>query len=183
MTQKPPACTGIGNSAQRLERDCNVIARRKCRMARNTNPKTLQSFSPSCIIRLFLQTMPHCMVPGCTNDSKTTKGTEISYHRLPKDKKLSRIWVQKTKRQNPPKFESCYVCCKHFEPECFKHSFKKLAGQKIKKTLLPGAVPTIFKFKHGTEKRERVISIKRRQKREKEVSPHIIINSKPSCFY
>lgn len=115
----------------------------------------------------FLQIMPYCMVPGCTNDSKTSKEKEISYHRLPKDKKLSKIWIEKTKRKNPPKRESCYVCSEHFEPQCFNRSFKfELAGQKDKKTLIPGAVPTIFMFKK--KKQERATSIKRRQKREKE---------------
>ena len=107
------------------------------------------------------------MVPGCTNDSKTSKEKEISYHRLPKDKKLSKIWIEKTKRLNPPKRQSCYVCSEHFEPQCFNQLFKfELTGQKDKKTLTPGAVPTIFKFKK--EKRKRAILIKRKQKREKE---------------
>ena len=50
------------------------------------------------------------------------------------DKKLSKIWIEKTKRKNPPKRESCYVCSEHFEPQCFNRSFKfELAGQKDKK--------------------------------------------------
>ena len=57
------------------------------------------------------------MVPGCTNDSKTSKKKEISYHGLPKDKKLSKTWIEKTKCLNPPKRESCYVCSEHFESQ------------------------------------------------------------------
>ena len=77
--------------------------------------------------------MPYCTVPGCTNDSKTTKEKEISFHRLTKDKKLSKIWIEKTKRLNPPKRQSCYV----YSEQCFNRSFKfELTGQKDKKTLL-----------------------------------------------
>jgi len=109
------------------------------------------------------------MVPGCSNDSKRTKGKEISYHRLPRDNKLAKIWIEKTKRKNPPQPSSCYVCSEHFGAECFNRSLKfELAGQKEKKTLVLGAIPTIFKFNNSKEKRQRVFSIKRKQKQDRE---------------
>ena len=46
--------------------------------------------------------MPFCLVPDCKNDSNYTKGTGISYHRLPLDEKLPQQWLEKTKRANPP---------------------------------------------------------------------------------
>lgn len=121
--------------------------------------------------------MPYCMVPGCSNDSKSTKGKGISYHRLPNDKKKSKIWLKNTKRKNPPKRDSCYVCSTHFEPQCFKLSYKsELTGQKEKKTLIPDAVPTIFKFNKA--KRERIISAKREQNRQRKKVSYISYISK-----
>lgn len=110
--------------------------------------------------------MPYCLVPDCKNDSKFTKGKGISYHRLPTNKRKSKIWLENSKRTNPPKRDSCYVCSKHFEPDCFEISYKfELTGQKEIKTLKEDAVPTIFNFKRA--KRERIISVKRKQRRER----------------
>ena len=110
--------------------------------------------------------MPHCMVPGCTNGSKSTKGTGISYHRLPKDKHLSKKWLQKIRRENPPKRESCYVCSMHFTLDCFKTTLKHLMGETDKNTLKDGSVPTIFP--HAKMKRQRLFSIQRRKNKDKE---------------
>lgn len=115
--------------------------------------------------------MPHCMVPGCTNGSKKTKGTEISYHRLPKDAKLKKIWISKTSRLNPGKENSCYVCSSHFTQDCFEVSYKHLCGQKSKKVLKPGSIPTIFP--HTRQKLERYKTIQRLCKRDKTKVNHI----------
>ena len=104
------------------------------------------------------------MVPGCTNGSRKTKGTDISFHRLPKDKKLSKIWIEKTLRKNPSKLDSCYVCSVHFEPECFESSLKHMFGQKTKKKLKAGAIPTIFP---RTNKKQRLNSLQRRRTQDK----------------
>ena len=104
------------------------------------------------------------MVPGCTNGSKKTKGTNISYHRLPKEKKLKKTWLSKISRQNPRSGNSCYVCSAHFTNDCFETSFKYLCGQKIKNALKPGAIPTIFP--RIRPKRERQNTIQRRRRQE-----------------
>ena len=111
--------------------------------------------------------MPFCLVPDCKNNSNDTKGTRISYHRLPLDEKLAQQWLEKTKRANPPKRNSCYVCSDHFDSDCFERSYKfELTGQKEKRALKDGAVPTIFKFAQKGKPKERTASIKRRRKRE-----------------
>lgn len=46
----------------------------------------------------FCKNMPHCMVWGCKNDSRKTKGTEVSDHHLPRDQKLRKIWISKIGR-------------------------------------------------------------------------------------
>ena len=120
------------------------------------------------------------MVPGCTNGSRKTKGTNISFHRLPKEEKICKLWIAKTRRKNPPKRESAYVCSKHFKEDCFEHSLKHLCGQQTKNKLKPGSVPTIFP--HTVKKQERFNSLQRRRKQDRnEVSSkeykHILIKS------
>ena len=47
---------------------------------------------------------------GCTNCSKLkTKGSDISYHRLPNDQNTRRTWLRCVRRENLPKPNSCYV--------------------------------------------------------------------------
>ncbi|XP_028410284.1 THAP domain-containing protein 1-like [Dendronephthya gigantea] len=107
--------------------------------------------------------MPYCMVPGSTNCSKKTKGSEVSYHRLPNE--LRKIWLRRIRRDNLPKANSCYVCSAHFAPECFESSLKELFGMKTKKALKAGSVPSIFPFVHRKPGRES--SQKREINREK----------------
>ena len=107
--------------------------------------------------------MPYCMVPGCTNCSKKTKGSEISYHRLPNDQYIRKMWLGRIRRDNLPKPNSCYVCSAHFMPDCFEGSLKDLFGMKAKKALKPGSVPSIFPFLKRKPERE---SSSKRQKRK-----------------
>ena len=67
--------------------------------------------------------MPHCMVPGCANGSRKTKGIPVSYHRLPKDEKMRKIWLNKIRRDNPPQAKSCYVCSMHLARKMFRKLF------------------------------------------------------------
>ena len=109
--------------------------------------------------------MPHCIVPGCTNGSRKTKGIPVSYHRLPKDKKMRKIWLNRIRRDNPPQDKSCYVCSMHFAPECFEASLMDSFGMKSKTSLKRESVPWIFPFQEP--KNERVSSQSRLQKRNK----------------
>ena len=105
------------------------------------------------------------MVPGCTNRSKKTKGSDISYHRLPNDQNVRRMWLRRVRRENLPKPNSCYVCNAHFTPDSFEGSLKELFGMKSKKALKAGSVPSIFPFLQ--RKPERELSYRRAQIKEK----------------
>ena len=112
------------------------------------------------------------MVPGCTNCSKKTKGSDISYHRLPNDQHTRRTWLRRVRRENLPKPNSCYVCSAHFTPDCFELSLKEMFGIKCTKALKPGRVPSIFPF--SSHKPECVLSHKRPQIKEKIAQVQVI---------
>ena len=95
------------------------------------------------------------MVPGCANGSRKTKGIPVSYHRLPKDEKMRKIWLNRIRRDNPPQAKSCYVCSMHFTREWRERG-------KAKTSLKIGSVPSIFPFQEP--KNERVSSQSRIQK-------------------
>ena len=89
--------------------------------------------------------MPNCCVPGCTNYSSKT--TDISYHKIPTDPTLKKAWIARIRRDNLPPAKYCYVCSVHFEPECFEVNFmEQLLGQKSKRKLKAGSIPSIFDF-------------------------------------
>lgn len=75
--------------------------------------------------------MPHCMVPQCSNGWRKTKGTDITYHRLPSGSMKS-TWLRNIKRDNPRKPEHSFVCSVHFEPECFEPA-TEISGRKKQK--------------------------------------------------
>ena len=104
------------------------------------------------------------MVPGCTNCSKKTKGSDISYHRLPNDQLIRRTWLRRVRCENLPKPNSCYVCSAYFTPDSFEGSLKEMFGMKGKKALKPGSVPSIFPFLQRKPKCE--LSYKRAQIKE-----------------
>ena len=43
--------------------------------------------------------MPHCMVPDYINDSRDSKG--VSFHRIPANEKLKKVWLDVVPRKNP----------------------------------------------------------------------------------
>jgi len=49
------------------------------------------------VLRRFVK-MVYCMACKCSNDSRKTKN--ISYHRLPRDKSLKKVWLVKISREN-----------------------------------------------------------------------------------
>ena len=107
--------------------------------------------------------MPHCMVTGRTNGSKKTKGILVSYHRLPQEKKMRKIWLNRVRRDNPPQYKSCYVCSMHFTSDCFETSLMESFGMKSKARLKEESIPSIFPFQE--QKNERLSSQSRLQKR------------------
>jgi hypothetical protein len=80
--------------------------------------------------------MPHCTVPLCTNGSRKTKGTDISYHRLPNGP-LRSVWLHNLRLENPRERVNTYVCSTHFAPDCFELNAEVIPGFKKRKTLKP----------------------------------------------
>ena len=122
--------------------------------------------------------MVNCCVPRCTNHSgKTKKGQqEVSYHKIPKDKHVSKVWLHRIKRQNMPPLENSYVCSDHFAREDFHIDHQaQFIGTKGKRKLKNDAIPSRFNF--GTEpeaKHTRLSSEKRLNRREVSVFLHVI---------
>ena len=88
--------------------------------------------------------MPHCSVPLRKNYSQKTKGTGISYHRLPNGP-LS-VWLRNIRRENPGPRAHTFVCSAHFTEDCFQPGVETIPGFKKVKMLISSAIPTIFKF-------------------------------------
>ena len=113
--------------------------------------------------------MPHCTVPLCTNGSRKTKGTDISYHRLPNGP-LRSVWLRNLRRENPREHANTYVCSAHFAPDCFEPNAEVIPGFKKRKTLKPSAVPTMFAFPtKGNENKTRLSSVKQIRNRTRKV--------------
>ena len=109
--------------------------------------------------------MPHCVAYNCNN--KSDNNPSISYHRLPgPSRKLVRqTWIDVIGRTDLPK--KVYLCAEHFAEESFdpSHDLKQRLlseGSRIKRMLLPDAIPTIFD--HRETKSSRVTSQVREKK-------------------
>lgn len=101
-------------------------------------------------------------VPRCTNHSGKTKKDqqEVSYHKIPKDKHVSKVGLHRIKRQNMPLLENSYVCS-DFQID---HQ-AQFTGTKRKRKLKDDAIPSRFNF--GTEpEHTRLSSEKRLNRRE-----------------
>ena len=85
-----------------------------------------------------------CVAAGCSN----TASDHVSLFKFPKDPVLRRQWekqVQRTRAQWKAT-EHSHLCSEHFPSDAF-HIDSAIAatfGMKKKKTLKPGAVPTLF---------------------------------------
>lgn len=123
----------------------------------------------------FFFTMPHCMVPECTNNSRKTKG--ISYHRVPKENQLQRAWMARIRRANPRNVATSYVCSAHFTPECFeKKPF--LSGHQSRPRLKPDAIPSIFSRNKPEKRRE---TGRRRTQLRSEQAMHEVLKHMSKC--
>ena len=92
--------------------------------------------------------MPHCCAVNCSNQPSQNSNT--SYHRLPKDEALAKVWKNKINRTQLP--NQVYLCSEHFEESCFDKSWDikqslMSPGSKKSRKLLKGSVPTIFPHK------------------------------------
>ncbi len=108
--------------------------------------------------------MPHCMVLKCKNGWRKTKGSGITYHRVPSGS-LKHTWLQNIKQENLCKLDNSFVCSVHFTPDCFIPA-KEICGRIKPKTLKPTAVPTLFEY---AKKKPHPRASSLRQIREREV--------------
>lgn len=99
--------------------------------------------------------MPYCAAFGCTN--QTGKEKNKNFYQIPdpkQEKQRSASWIHnignaKYDKKRFIKSKDRVVCGDHFHPDCFQRDLKfelKLT-KKEKKTLVPGAIPTIFAHK------------------------------------
>ena len=73
--------------------------------------------------------MVYCCAVGCVNDSSKQSKIEnekISFYRLPNDKKIQKLWIDKIRRPkvNLPPYRNIRICHLHFEEECFERDLK-----------------------------------------------------------
>ncbi|KAG8434182.1 hypothetical protein GDO86_012524 [Hymenochirus boettgeri] len=90
----------------------------------------------------------HCSALGCTTrDSRQTRNSNISFHRLPRKEDPRRsLWITNCRRTDPsgnglwdPSSDYVYFCSKHFEKTCFE-----VVGTSGYHRLKEDAVPTLF---------------------------------------
>ena len=124
--------------------------------------------------------MPHCSVPLCKNYSQKTKGTRISYHRLPNGP-LKSVWLRNIRRENPRPRAHTFVCSTHFTEDCFQPGVEIIPGFKKAKTLLSSAIPTIFKFGSRDGRKARPSSLRQIQNRARKVGFDLYSILKPKC--
>ena len=77
----------------------------------------------NCSYILKVNIMPHCAAFGCDFQSKSNKGSDVSLHCFPKEKKIRKEWEVACGRVQLPKDPR--LCSRHFSPEAFE-AFSRL---------------------------------------------------------
>ncbi|XP_076049846.1 THAP domain-containing protein 2-like [Oratosquilla oratoria] len=92
----------------------------------------------------------HCAISGCRKTH--VKGSEITYHRFPKDEYVRNKWITFCKRAERFNPANSYICSRHFEANAFQRHLKyELLGIPVptsQKKFKPGAVPTLYYASH-----------------------------------
>ena len=119
--------------------------------------------------------MMHCCAWGCNNQTK--KNLVVSYHGLPKDKRIASVWVKNINRTDLPK--EVFLCSDHFEESCFDahHDMKRRLlpegmQSRMKRKLCKDAIPTLFRHNPGNTKSREFSEERTKRKEQSEV-----------CFY
>ena len=113
--------------------------------------------------------MPHCVAFDCNIQAKNKENDpKVRLHNFPNDAAIRRAWIHAVGRTSLPKDPR--LCSKHFEEDCFEESYlmevRLMGSSNSKKSLKPGAIPTLFS--HKRPKGGRASSVQRAQKRERE---------------
>ena len=80
--------------------------------------------------------MVKCCVPWCNNYYENTASRGVSYHQIPKDPRLNKLWKDLLRRVNLPADESTHVCSSHFTSADYDSDYQlpeKLTWQKLKR--------------------------------------------------
>ncbi|XP_025089366.1 THAP domain-containing protein 1-like [Pomacea canaliculata] len=95
-----------------------------------------------------------CCVPQCT--VQAYKCPTLSFHDIPKDEQMKKLWLVKIRRDEGPLFRIgkwTKVCSRHFVPE----DFRPLSLKGKRRRLKPDAVPSLFtwnNFQRGKERKQ-----------------------------
>ena len=126
--------------------------------------------------------MPHCAAFGCDFQSKGNKGSDVSLHRFPTDKKMRKKWEDACGRTQFP--QDPRLCSQHFSPDAFEafsrpQLLKELVGAAgYKRRLQSNAFPTIFS--HKEPKRPRGASEMRVKKRHRQETLDALLSRQPA---
>lgn len=81
-----------------------------------------------------------CAVALCTNSLQATKkkNQSISYHKFPKDSKLSNLWINACRRKDDWNYKTSTVCSVHFIENDFEVDLRsQLMNIKTRRKLKP----------------------------------------------
>ena len=93
--------------------------------------------------------MVNSCVPWCNYYHENTARRGVSYHQVPKDPRLNKLWKDLLRRVNIPADESTHVYSSHFtsaDYDCDYQLREKLTGQNLKQRSKRDIVPSKFDF-------------------------------------
>jgi len=96
-------------------------------------------------------------------------GSAVSYHQLPlDDMQRMKAWLATIRRVDMPPLENFYICSEHLSPECFETDLRaQLTGQKCKRHLKDGTVPSVFLYAYGPEAKQPRLSTEKRLEQQR----------------
>nr|XP_015810537.2 uncharacterized protein LOC107382745 [Nothobranchius furzeri] len=129
--------------------------------------------------------MPHCAAFGCNFQSKGNKGTGVSLHSFPTDKKRRKQWEDACGRTQLPKDPR--LCSRHFSPGAFEaysrpRLLKELTGAAgYERRLQLNALPTVFPHKEPKlPRKEREMRAKNHKNRHRPETLAAVLSRHPA---
>jgi hypothetical protein len=125
--------------------------------------------------------MPPCSVTGCTSGRKGSEKVQV--FRYPKDDLMKKKWLNLIGRESVGK--DSVVCKKHFQP-----GYLYQQPGNLFLTLLPNAVPTVFKFGPTPKSfKRKIINSEGAEDANHEIRPNVLkkpmkseFNEHGSCY-
>ena len=125
--------------------------------------------------------MPHCVAFDCNIQAKNNENDpKVRLHNFPNDAAIRRAWIHAVGRTSLPKDPR--LCSKHFEEHCFEESYlmevRLIGSSNSKKSLKPGAIPTLFLTNVRKVEAHQVFNVRRRQNaRESDTRQVVLIKT------